>query len=279
MQTDLFFDNLTFTYPGSSNIPALDGASACLPGGSAVALVGPNGAGKSTLCKVLNGVLKAGSGTIRFADERISPYLQPGKYVAYSFQNPDDQLFLPTVRKELSFGPRNVGMKGTQLEQAVSQALKLFDLVSAVESHPLDLPFVLRKRVAMAAAVAMQRPWVVLDEPTLGQDPQYCREIITIKNHLLERGTSVIMISHDVEFTFEACDRFLIMSAGKCVWSDTREEFLNHRPSAAGGFVNLEGRLTTDLHLPVVCLKRIELVDYITKNAIKAEDNKKTFRG
>jgi energy-coupling factor transport system ATP-binding protein len=247
---DLTFENLVFWYAGTQTLPAIDKASACLPSNSSIAIVGPNGAGKSTLCKNLNGVLKPTNGIIRIGENTVLPHKHPGRYVAYAFQNPDDQLFLPLVMDELAFGPRNLGMEKPQIEEVVRWASRLFHLGEVEKKHPLDLPFALRKRISMAAAVAMQRPWVIWDEPTLGQDPIYCDELLRIKDCLKERGTSLIVISHDPEFIFEICDYFVVMVAGRCEWSGSRERLLNDSPSWILNFLNIPSRLSKDLRLP-----------------------------
>ena len=261
MLNDLVFEALRFVYRGATRRPAIDRATAQLPGGSAVAIIGPNGAGKSTLCKLLNGVLKPKSGTIKVGDRAVLPSLKPGKYVAYAFQNPDDQLFLPTVRKELSFGPRNLGMSHSEIEKIVSEIIRLFAIESVAESHPLELPLVLRKRVSMAAAAAMNRPWLILDEPTLGQEPRYRDRIVCIKNALLERGTSVMIITHDPEFAFETCNWFLLMMGGKCIWSGPREAFLPAQAQLLYPFINIPGRLSLALRFSPPCSTRTEVIE------------------
>ncbi len=258
----LALEDLEFAYPGCRTRAALSGASAVLPGSSAVALVGANGAGKSTLCKILNGLLVPRHGLVRLSGENIVPARCPGQFVAYAFQNPDDQLFLQNVVEELKYGPRNLGMTPAEVEAAVQWVLEGFGIVDVAEAHPLDLPFVLRKRVSMAAAVAMQRPWTVLDEPTLGQDPSYCDKLLAIKDHITQAGGGLIVISHDPEFTFEACDYFVLMDAGRIVWYGPRADFLSICGRDAPAFINMPGRLVRDLSLPSNCSTRGTLADY-----------------
>jgi len=260
-ESSLVFDGLCFTYPGSDGRPALAEASAALPLGHTTGLIGSIGAGKSTLCKTLNGVLRAQRGGITFGGKPVAPFGHPGQLVAYSFQNPDDQLFQDTVEKEVAFGPRCLGLTPSEISAGVSIACDLFGLASLKRAHPLDLPFVLRKRVAMAAAVAMQRPFTVLDEPTVTQDQSFRAHLLDVIECLTGQGRSLILISHDAEFAFEACDRILVMSQGRCCWSGTREEFCAGRPDEAEGFVNLAVRLSGELDFSPVCPTRQALTD------------------
>lgn len=230
LSADLHFENLVFRYPHTEGNPALQGASGYFPSGSIVGLLGCNGAGKSTLCKILNGVLPCDQGVISIAGHPVTPYDEPGQHVAYSFQNPDHQLFLSTVAGELTFGPRNVGMEEGDIRSSVEAALKSFGLEDVIDAHPLDLPLVLRKRVAMASAIAMRRPWVVLDEPTLGQDPGYCESLVEVVSQLATTGRGAIIISHDHEFLLRICDRVLVLINGKTAWEGDKENFLSSLP-------------------------------------------------
>jgi energy-coupling factor transport system ATP-binding protein len=258
----LSFDNLLFGYPGSRGRAALNRASAILPGASSIALIGANGAGKSTLCKILNGLLTPQQGVVRLSSGDIVPSRQPGQYVSLAFQNPDDELFLQNVVDELEYGPRNLQMTSHDIEAAVQWVLEAFDLGAVAKAHPLDLPFTLRKRISMAAAVAMQRPWTVLDEPTLGQDSSYCDKLLAIKDRITHTGGGLIIISHDPEFIFEACDYFVLMDAGRIVWYGPRSEYLAVCGRDAQAFINMPGRFVRDLSLPSNCSTRSTLARY-----------------
>jgi energy-coupling factor transport system ATP-binding protein len=158
----------------------------------------------------------------------------------------------------------------------VSQALELFGLQRVAQSNPLDLPFVFRKRVAIAAVVAMQRPWTVLDEPTIGQDPTSRYEIVEIINSLLESGRSLIIISHDTEFVFRVCSRIVVMSAGKCIWAGSREEFLSGPSAWADGFVNVAGRIARDLRFPAAAATTNGIVIHL-RDRIDGQENGQEF--
>jgi energy-coupling factor transport system ATP-binding protein len=157
-------------------------------------LNGVNGSGKTTLAKLLCGVLRPTSGRIRSGGKDCQFWQSPGHAVAYHFQNPDLQLFAQAVRAEVSLG-------GKRLAAADVQALMAaFGLQEVLGRHPLDLPFVGRKRVALAATLAMSTPWLILDEPTLGQDAATMGAIAALIDGLVSAGRGVIVISHSVAF-------------------------------------------------------------------------------
>jgi energy-coupling factor transport system ATP-binding protein len=191
----LSLEGITFWYEKGQ--PVLQDLSYHFEPGRVYHLTGKNGAGKSTLSKLMCGILKPRSGTMtKNQREAIRPWKEPAKYVAYHFQNPDLQLFSLTVREELAQSSTNDQQEPGWLD-AVAEP---FGLQSVLDRHPLDLPFVMRKRVAMAASVAMRRPWLILDEPTLGQDDQNACILAKQLTYLASQGVGVIVISHSEWF-------------------------------------------------------------------------------
>jgi energy-coupling factor transport system ATP-binding protein len=179
--------SVRFQYPGTVDYVIRD-ASAVLEPGHIYHLRGANGCGKTTLAKLICGVLRPTAGQILAGPAQVGTWPRPGGLVAYHFQNPDVQLFEATVDQEISVGASN--------KRSAMGAITAFGLAGVLSSHPLDLPFVLRKRVALAASVAMGRPWLILDEPTLGQDDATARAIAKMITTLAEKGIGVIVISH-----------------------------------------------------------------------------------
>jgi energy-coupling factor transporter ATP-binding protein EcfA2 len=265
MAVDLSFDNLRYVYPGSNGACALNGTTSEFPSGRVVALIGPNGAGKSTLCKVLNGVYRPEKGIIKIAGKQIFPSKRPGQFLAYSFQNPDDQLFQTSIMKELAFGPKNLGLSDSEIKESVDSALRIFGLQNYSNTHPMDLPFVLRKRVSMASAVAMRRPWTVLDEPTVGQDPAFCEELVKIIEQLTALGNGFIIISHDADFVWEICNWCVVLSEGKCIWSGTYDNYRADCCQKEPGYINLASKLDEQLSLPPQYSTRKGLAEYLKK--------------
>lgn len=194
----LILSDINFRYPRSATV--LNSASAQLQPGTLYFLEGRNGAGKSTLAKILCGVLRPGSGRIFANREQAHPWKHPGQLVAYHFQNPDVQLFSTTVEEEIEAGLSTSGLDARERESRADAVMHAFGLVHVSKEHPLDLPFVIRKRIALAATIAMGRPWLILDEPTLGQDVSSAEAIAGIITKLLNLGTGVIVISHSLRF-------------------------------------------------------------------------------
>ena len=208
-------DNLHFTYP--SGVEALQGVSLMIEPGEQVAIVGQNGAGKTTLVRHLNGLLLPSSGTVRIGDwlTRDTSVAKLAAQVGYVFQNPDDQLFKGNVRDEVKFGPINLGFAPERVEAQVDEALALLELSEKAAVNPYDLTPTWRKRVAIAAILAMNTSIIVLDEPTTGQDHRSAQHLAGLIRRLREQGKTVIAISHDIDFVAENFARIVAMGQGR----------------------------------------------------------------
>src|SRR4051812_21115442 len=167
---ELATDALGFVYPDGTR--ALTNVSLRVPAGSRVALIGQNGSGKSTLVRHFNGLLRATEGQVLVAGAAVgrAHVARLARLVGISFQNPDRQIFSGSVRAEVSFGPRNIGLRELELDRRVSAALMQVGLSQVADANPYDLGFSERKLLALASVIAMGTPAVVLDEPTTGQD-------------------------------------------------------------------------------------------------------------
>lgn len=192
---NLSLNNLYFGY--ANNKKLLTGLNYEFKAGNIYHLNGINGAGKSTLAKILTGVLKPSSGNILINNEYYNAYKYPGKYVAYSFQNPDEQLFSNTVLKEVI--PLELLKENKNIEHA-KKMFSAFSLSELSEKHPSEMPFVIRKRIALASSLAHERDWFILDEPTLGQDQNNVDEITKLLKLLSFYGKGIIIVSHSEKF-------------------------------------------------------------------------------
>lgn len=212
---DLKVESVSFRYP--TGVLALDGISLTIKAGETLAIVGENGAGKSTLAKHLNALLLPERGRVMVGDwnTREHTTAQLAARVGYAFQNPDDQLFAPTVGEEVAFGPRNLGFEKHTTEVRVAGALAKVGLQDFLETHPYDLPMSQRKLVVIAAILAMDTPVVLLDEPTIGQDGLGIAKVGQIVDELGKEDRTVIVISHDLDFCAERCSRVVVMSGGR----------------------------------------------------------------
>ena len=191
---------------------ALDGVDLHVPHGERIAVLGPNGAGKTTLMLRLNGLL-TGEGELEVAGVRVgSKTLRDVRArVGLIFQDPDDQLFMPTVREDVSFGPAAAGLRGPELEERVDRALGLVGMAEFKDRPPHHLSFGQRRRVAVATVLAMEPEILVLDEPSSNLDPASRRELADILRSL---DVTVLMVTHDLPYALELCPRSLILSDG-----------------------------------------------------------------
>lgn len=218
---DVRFTEVGYTYP--SGVEAVKAVSLQVPSGQRLAIVGQNGAGKTTLVRHLNGIFQPTTGTVEVGDWTTKGHTiaELSARVGYVFQNPDEQLFARRVVDDVAFGPRNLGFDPGRAELAVAAALEATGLSGEAETHPHHLSLSERKRVALAAVLAMETPVVVLDEPTTGQDERGVRMIASIVARLHAEGRTVIAITHDMDFCAENFERVVVMARGEVHADDT----------------------------------------------------------
>lgn len=222
-------ERLAFAYADGHQ--ALFGVDFKIMRGERVALLGPNGAGKTTLVMHLNGILTAGHGSVKVNEELVDPsnkesLKQIRTKVGIVFQDPDDQLFMPTVREDVAFGPRNMGLSGEALDLAVDQALEKVGMQEFADRPPHHLSFGQRRRVALATVLVMNPEILVLDEPSSNLDPTSRRELADILRGL---EITLLMVTHDLPYAYELCDRSLILSKGQIVADKSTYEILTDR--------------------------------------------------
>jgi energy-coupling factor transport system ATP-binding protein len=230
--------DLHHTYPGG--VEALRGIDLEVADNTSVAIIGQNGAGKTTLVKHLNGLLHPTSGTVLIdgSDTRTRTTASWSRTVGYVFQNPDDQLFREEVQSELEFGPKRLGMKNPEMQQHIEYSLDITGLESEARTHPYDLPRPQRKFVAIASVLAMNPEIIILDEPTTGQDLRGTRTLTHIVDSLLERGKTVITISHDMKFVAEHFDRVVALCRGEVIADGPTREVFGRPKELARTFVS-----------------------------------------
>jgi energy-coupling factor transport system ATP-binding protein len=234
---DIQIDSLTYAYP--TGVKALQGVTLRIGQSEKVAIIGQNGAGKTTLVKHINGLLKPGSGSVRVGDWDTRQWT-PSKLAArvgYVFQNPDDQLFKPSVWSEVTFGPKNLGWEPERTNRRASQALEAVGLQAVENQHPYDLSLSQRKNVALAAVLAMDTPVVILDEPTTGQDFPGLEQIGRIVEALKQEAKTVITITHDIDFCAEHFDRVVVMAGGIVLLDGPAREVLAQYDALAAAYV------------------------------------------
>jgi cobalt/nickel transport system ATP-binding protein len=205
---------LAFAYPDGHQ--ALFGVDLHVHRGERVALLGPNGAGKTTLVLHLNGILAAGAGSVAVSGLPVTKEHIPEirRRVGIVFQDPDDQLFMGTVRQDVGFGPANLGLEGDELEACVQRALDQVGMAAYADRPPHHLSFGQRRRVAVATVLAMEPEILVLDEPSSNLDPASRRELADILRSL---DVTVLMVTHDLPYALELCPRSVVLSDGYVV--------------------------------------------------------------
>jgi cobalt transport protein ATP-binding subunit len=205
---------VSFTYPDGRH--ALTDVDFRIEAGERVALLGPNGAGKTTLVLHLNGIHTPQAGEIVIGElpvvERNLREIR--RRVGIVFQDPDDQLFMPTVRQDVAFGPANLGLRGAELDARVAEALASVGMTDAADRPPHHLSFGERRRIAAATVLAMQPDVLVLDEPSSNLDPAARREFAEL---VVALGMTTLMVTHDLAYALQLCERALVMNEGRIV--------------------------------------------------------------
>ena len=219
----LLVRELAFAYPDGHQ--ALFGVDLVIGRGERVALLGPNGAGKTTLVLHLNGILTGGHGQVVVAGLPVGPdnLMEIRRRVGIVFQDPDDQLFMPTVREDVAFGPANLGVRGDELDDRVRTALGQVGMLPFIDRPPHHLSFGQRRRVAVATVLAMRPEILVLDEPSSNLDPASRRELSEI---LLDLELTTLMVTHDLPYALELCPRSVILDDGVIVANGATRDLL-----------------------------------------------------
>ena len=208
--------NLWFWYNGEG-APVLRGVDLSVPRGQFVALVGANGSGKTTLVKHLNGLLRPRRGQVWVNGQEATGRSvgELARQVGFLFQHPEQQIFSATVRREVAFGPSNLGLSESEIESRVEAALTHFDLTAVADTPPAILSYGLRRRVTLASLAAMDPPVLVLDEPSVGLDAHGLREMFDwlAELHVLER--TILLVTHDMTLAAEHADRIVVLDQGQ----------------------------------------------------------------
>ena len=225
MKNYLSINNLSFEYP--DGYKALNNISLNLNEKERLGILGPNGAGKTTLLLHLNGILGSLDGEISidglsYTEENIKKIR---KSVGLVFQDPDDQLFMPTVLEDVMFGPRNFGHSFDEAKSLSLQALEQVKMLDFIDKAPHHLSFGQKRKVAIASVLASKPNLIVLDEPSSNLDPASRRELIEILKSL---EITIILVTHDLPMALEVCERSLILNQGKIEIIDSTYNILTN---------------------------------------------------
>lgn len=212
-------DKIVYEYPDGTK--ALENVDFQVEEGKIVALLGPNGAGKSTLFLHFNGILEPTSGTVKIDGEPIKydkkELMKVRQKVGIVFQNPDDQLFAPTVMEDVAFGPMNMSLSKEEVDARVKEALEKVGMSGFEKKPPHHLSGGQKKRVAIAGILAMRPKIMVLDEPTSGLDPKGASHILQLLYQLNKEGMTIVISTHDVDLVPLYASTVYILSKGKII--------------------------------------------------------------
>ena len=222
-------ENLSFTYPDGTQ--ALKNINIEIEKGEKVAIIGPNGAGKSTLFSHFNGLTEPTSGCVKIEDKPISfekdELLKVRQKVGIVFQDPNDQLFAPTVKEDIAFGPMNLGLSYDEVEKRVEDALKMVGMENYEDKTPHHLSGGQQKRIAIAGIIAMKPELMILDEPTAGLDPDGVEKVLNIMNQLNEEGMTLIISSHDIDMISKYPDKIFVLYNGEIIESGNKNKIFS----------------------------------------------------
>lgn len=229
-------EKLTYIYGANTpfEITALDNVEISIEKGEFVAVIGHTGSGKSTLVQHLNGLLKPTKGQIFLDGENIweskSKIFDTRFRVGLCFQYPEYQLFESTVYKDIAFGPTNMGLSETEIDERVRKAAKYVGVPDEMlEKSPFDLSGGEKRRVAIAGVISMEPEILILDEPTSGLDPRGREKILSlIKNYREQTGSTVIIVSHSMEDVARFADKVIVMNSSKVDLTGTVDEIFEN---------------------------------------------------
>jgi cobalt/nickel transport system ATP-binding protein len=221
MKEQFILEAIDITFEYSDGTKALNEVNMSIEEGKKIAVLGPNGAGKTTLFLHFNGILKPKSGKILYKGEEInyrhSELVKLRKNVGIVFQNPDIQLFSASVYQEISFGPMNLGYPENIVKEKVENAMKETRIIGLKDKPTHFLSYGQKKSVSIADIIVMEPEVIILDEPTVYLDPKHVQEIMGLFGKLVEKGKTIILSTHDVDFAYSWADYIYVMKNGKVV--------------------------------------------------------------
>ena len=230
-EVHLSIKNLSYTYPDGTR--ALKNINMEILKGQKVAIMGPNGAGKSTLFSHFNGLTEPTSGHLEIDGKKMeydkNTLLEVRQKVGIVFQDPNDQLFAPTVKEDVAFGPMNLGLSYEEVEKRMNEALTLVGMEKFKDKTPHHLSGGQQKRVAIAGIIAMKPEIMILDEPTAGLDPQGVEKVLEILNNLNKEGMSIVISSHDIEMVNGFAEKIFVLNEGEILASGDKDEIFSDK--------------------------------------------------
>lgn len=217
----LSFQNVSFHY--NKSIQALKNITFNLNEGEKVALLGLNGSGKSTLMLQTNGLLLPSEGNVvvKGMDTRSKSLREIRKIVGLVFQNPDEQLFMHTVKDDVAFGPRNMKLPEKVIEERVVEAMRVTNTLELSDRHPFDLSGGQKKSVSIATVLSMRAELIVMDEPTSDLDYKATNNFIDIA---LSLPQAMLISTHDMDLAKKVCSRAIVLDKGRLIYDGSMQD-------------------------------------------------------
>lgn len=222
-------------YRYDPELPALEGVDLEIADNAYLGIIGQNGSGKTTLVKHFNGLLRPTEGRVLVfgVDTRQVSVGELARSVGYVFQNPDHQIFCATIREEIAFGPRNLGLSADLVRERVEDALAAFDLEAHADLPPAVLGYGLRRKVSIAAVYAMRPRLLILDEPTAGLDRRSADELMRRVDAMHREGHTIVLVSHDMQLVAAHCRQVLVMDQGRALLQGPPEDVFRQSEALA----------------------------------------------
>ncbi|WP_163103449.1 energy-coupling factor ABC transporter ATP-binding protein [Peribacillus alkalitolerans] len=265
--------DVTFAYP--NGYIANENLHLTIESGERVAIVGQNGAGKTTAVKLMNGLNKPTKGDVLVngMNTKENTTARISAQVGYVFQNPDDQIFNSNVKKEIEFMLHYLKLDQKEIDRRVDRAVELTGIRDYLDMNPYDVPYSTRKFISVAAILAIETPYLILDEPTAGQDLNGIKTLTTLMDALRDEGKSVITITHDMEFVADHFSRVVAMANKRIIADGTaREIFWNQDVVKQAKIKKTQiAELAHDLGIGSDVLFRNELVELLTNKVLSVK--------
>ncbi len=224
---DIVLEKASFTYP--NGFLANEDINLVIREKERVGIIGQNGAGKTTAVKMMNGLHKPTAGNVLVGERSTKEYTtaQIARNVGYVFQNPDDQIFNQTVRSEIAYMPKYYKMSQRDIDEKVNKWAEILEITDYLDCNPYEIPYVTRKFVTIAAVMVTDPSFVILDEPTAGQDLRGVRVLEKLLHILQQEGVGVITITHDMEFVAQNFKRIIVMANKHVIADGTPKEIFS----------------------------------------------------
>ncbi|MFW9783244.1 MAG: energy-coupling factor ABC transporter ATP-binding protein [Candidatus Heimdallarchaeota archaeon] len=264
--------NVNYTYPSGTH--ALKDVSLNINKGELVAIMGQNGAGKTTLIRMLNGLLRPTKGSVYIENEDIAPktIATMSKIVGIVFQNPLNQLFSNTIEDEINFSLKNLELTKEEIKIRKDAILENFELLKYRTRSPLNLSGGESKKLAIASIICRNPRILVFDEPTLGQDAKEIKFFIDLINQEIEKDKTILIVTHNVEFTMEYIPRTILMAHGNIIADGptkyilSNELLLNESSLIMPQLYQLKNALNEiNLNVPDDLFRELEMIEFLDK--------------